>query len=534
MGPTMVMPATMEREHGAPRDVYAHLLRDTRGLLREQSAARDAWFAALPQDHKEETLFELEMLLKALACFGNLRNLAGPPRRTPAVAHDFRPELAAVALGLDRSVTLARQLLGERDRAYTFSRYLESLLPEDTDRSRLLQDQMHQDTPTEALFVLRHTFSGYLEIGDGLLRLGRIPHRLFFSLLGSVTREVGRNAYFNPLVPLEFRQEFDRIRNATVLLALDEVHSEAAHRVVALTFLTLMRALQYLNLVDGYASRPDSVPLCYLMLAVFRSDLRALTRFLGRRCAGVMADGLEHELLGARAVDLKQHEAELRRLAAGLVSLRGTLEMLANSLRVEVRRAFERDVPALDDHGQEVDRGAQIVIAVASLRTSMLHAIHTLCAELRPGQPLPDISEDLASQRAVSERLRRDVWTFAQILRAFVAKARATSDLPDHWDNYASFQFVREFLGHFRAIGYKLVRMADYARLDPFIQALETLRDVDLLDPKRLEGAIGECAAFHEFLSELFANISQRNELVGVPFDKHDAAESLKMYLDGA
>jgi hypothetical protein len=36
------------------RDPYADLLRDTRGLRREQAAARDAWFASLTWESKEE------------------------------------------------------------------------------------------------------------------------------------------------------------------------------------------------------------------------------------------------------------------------------------------------------------------------------------------------------------------------------------------------------------------------------------------------------------------------------------------------
>src|SRR3990170_2459840 len=75
------------------RDVYANLLRDTRGLRREQATARDAWFASLPWERKEETLFELEMLLKGIACFGNPRNHPGAPSGKTAVAQDFHEEL---------------------------------------------------------------------------------------------------------------------------------------------------------------------------------------------------------------------------------------------------------------------------------------------------------------------------------------------------------------------------------------------------------------------------------------------------------
>lgn len=516
------------------RDVYANLLRDTRTLRRDQASARDAWFASLPWERKEETLFELEMLLKGLTCFGNPRNHPGPPRKTPAVAHDFREELSIVRQAVDRCVQLVRTLLGDKDRAFTFAKYLETVLPDDSDRSRLIKEQLTQDTPQEALFLLRNSFTGYVELIDGLLRLGRVSHRYYFAMHGTLTREIGRNAFFNPLVALEFRAEFDRIRSAEVLEALEMVPSHAAHRVTALAFLALFRALRYVSLVEQYAADPEQVRLAYPILAVLHSDLRALTDFLGRHAADAMADGFEAELLAVSAEDVVASHDELAGVASGLVSLRGTLEAMANTLRMEVRKTFERDLPAPDAGTGAEDLGAQIVVAAAALRASLHHGVATLCAEIRPDRAAPALAEDLSTRRAASERLRRDVWMFAQVMRAFLAKARASEGDTDRWAAQASFHFVREFLVHFRAIGYQLVRSSDYERLDPFLASLEALRDADLLDPARLDAAITECQSLYEYLRDLFSQISKRAELVGVPFDKKSAADTLKIYLGAA
>lgn len=528
------MPIAM-RTRGTRRDVYANLLRDTRALRRDQAGARDAWFASLPWERKEETLFELEMLLKGIACFGNARNHAGTPRRTPAVAHDFHEELGVLRTAVDRCIQLVRALLGDKDRAFTFSRYLESVLPEDAERSRLIREQLTQDTPQEALFLLRNSFTAQLEIIDGLLRLGRISHRLYFATHGTLAREIGRNAYFNPLMALEFRAEFDRIRSAEVLEALESVPSEAAHRVTALTLLSLFRALRYVSLIEEYASDPEVVRLSHVILSALRSDLRALTRFLSRNAGDVMADGFESELLQVGADEIVAAHSELAHVAASLVSLRGTHESLANMLRVEIRKTLERDLPTPDVEVPPDELGPQVVVAAAALRATLHHAVHTLCGELRPGQPVPELAQDEASRRAASDRLRRDVWMFAQVLRAFLAKARASEgDGSDRWAAQASFHFVREFLGHFRAIGYQLVRSSDYDRLDPFLHSIEALRDADLLDPTRLETAVDECQSLFAYLQGLFGQISQRAELQRVPFDKKSAAETLKIYLGAA
>ncbi|MAQ16027.1 MAG: hypothetical protein CMN30_14715 [Sandaracinus sp.] len=516
------------------RDVYANLLRDTRNLRREQARARDGWYSALPLERKEDALFELEMLLKAFGCFGNPRNHPGPPNRTPAVAHDFTEELRILRDGMNQTVAKVRELLGERDRAYVFSRYLESVLPEDALRTRLVKDQLAQDTPQESLFVLRNTFGAFVEMADGMTRLDRIPHRLYFALLGTVTREIGRNTYFDPLVTLEFRPELDRIRNHRILEVLHEA-PDASHRVAALCFLSLFRALRYARLVDEFAAEPATTRRAYLILSVFRSDMRALTRYLGQQAAEHMSDAFERQLLAVPASELPLHRDALARDASELLRFRRTLESVANMLNVEIRKIFERELPALHEPIPTEALGPQLVLGTASLRATLHHAIRIIGHELVPELQDPELASPDLSRRETSLRLRRDVWMFSQVLRAFLAKAQAAPERPaDAWAGATSFHFVREFLEHFRAIGYQLLRLSDYHRLEGFMDALAGLGDVDLLDPERLEIAVRECEGFYAHLDKLFHEISKRAEISDHPFDKRAAVEHLKLYLGAA
>jgi hypothetical protein len=513
------------------RDVYANLLRDTRALRRDQATARDGWYASLAWERKEETLFELEMLLKGVTCFGNPRNHPGPPRTTADVAHDFAEELRIVRDGMSRINTLVRALLGEKERALAFTRYLETVLPEDAERGRLLQEQLTQDTPEESLLVLRNAFGAFQDLADGTLRLGRVGHRLYAALHGTVAREIGRNVFFNPLMTLEFRPEFDRIQSGEVLEALNAVRSESAHRVAALTALALFRALGYLALVDRYAQDASSTRRAYLILAVLRSDLRALTRYLARHAAGAITDGLERDLLAVHAGTLRDRRRALADEARLLARLRNTLETMAGALRVDVRKVFVLDLPGPSQGADGPSLGPALGPAVASLRASVHHAIGSLCRVLSPGRPSPQLARDLDARRAASERDRREIWMFMQILRAFLAKGQAAEALSDRWAASASMQFVRDFLGHFRAVGFPLVRSNDYERLDPLLDALDALRDVDLIEPDRLNDALVEGQRLYAFLEELFREVGARRELFNVPFDRRDASETLKIYL---
>src|SRR4051794_28617914 len=279
------IPSDRPREPGGSGDAYDELLSQTRGLRREQQQAREAWYAKLPNERKEEMLFEFEILLKGLACFSNPRNHPGPPRRAPVVAIDFGHHLSYWRDGVARVVGLARALLGPKDRTFVFQRYLETVLPEDMARTRLVREAMAQQSPEESLFVLRHALTQSLEVADGVRRLTRVPYRLFFAQLAIVQREIGQNAFFNPLSALEFRPEFDRITQSEVLELIGSVPGAHAHRLVALTFLSLFRMLRYVRLIENIAitateDKHQAAGRVYLVLAVLRSDARALSGYL--------------------------------------------------------------------------------------------------------------------------------------------------------------------------------------------------------------------------------------------------------------
>jgi hypothetical protein len=214
-----------------------------------------------------------------------------------------------------------------------------------------------------------------------------------------------------------------------------------------------------------------------------------------------------------------------------LVTLRGTLEAIAAALRVEIRAVFEVKTPSPSLSPSPADLARALSLSVAGIRETVQACVTQLTNTLRGETDPAKIFDDIDARRVTGERLRRDVWMFAQVLRAFVAKAKATPDSPDQWASFSSFHFVREFLGYFRAMGYQLLRASDYPHFDRFIAALEGLADADFLDPARLQGAIAECESFQKYLIETFDQISRREELTARPFDKRVAAETLKLYL---
>ncbi len=526
--------ATLPLEH----DAYADLLRDTRGLRREHAQAREGWLHRLPLDKKEDVLFELEVLLKGLACFANPRNHPGPPKRTRVVAQDFHEQLALSRDGMARIVALTRALLLDRDRAFVFQRYLETVLPDEGARTRLARETLAQGTPEESLTVIRHGMTNFVELASGVSRLPRVPFRLFFALLSSAQREVLASAHFNPLTALEFRPEFDRITNAHILELMRAVPGEQGRRTVALTFLSLFRMLRYLALAeervrdgnDESGRRPAGA--VYLILSVIRSDARALTGYLRQRAGALLGEGFEREVFAIPARELASRYDELVAEGHRLLEIKATLEGVSANLRLELRRAFEHDFPSPDTAPSADDLRAAVKHLASTLRPALQNGILVLGKALGTRLDEHGVFDDVAARRSLSERLRRDVWMFAQIVRAFAQKARAfDASEEEGWGGVSSLRFIREFLAYFRAMGYPLLRAADYPRFDAYLSAMAALEEGDLLEPKRLAQAVAESEQFYEFLTTLFEQIGHRVELASVPFDRRAAAGSLRLYL---
>ncbi len=513
---------------------YADFLRGARADRRDQQQLREAWFAELNVDRKEELVLELEILLKGIACFANPRNHPGPARRQSIVSYDFREHLDVSRQGSERAIQLVRTLLGARDRAFVFQRYLETVVPEDTARTRLLHATMGQARPEDSLFVLRNALTSSVEVAGGLLRLQRVGFRLFYAHLGTLIREIGQSVFMSPFGGLEFRPELDRITSTQVLELIQRVPGEQAHRLVALTFLALFRMLRYVRLIDAMALDTGERRVAgraYLVLAVLRSDARALAGHLRQRAGKLLASSFEADLRQVPASEIAARYDDLVAEGQRLLGIKAALGGLAANLSLELRRIFEHELPAVGLGLGEADLRAQLRKGAASLKPALLGAILFLGKSLGESLDEGPVVGDMAARRATSERLRRDIWMFAQIIRAFASKARHTAGGADRWTQAASFAYVREFLAYFRAMGYPLLRVGDYPRFDVFLRAMSALEDTDLIDPERLLPVTEECDAFHTFLMELFQRISQRDELVGVSFDKREAARVLRLYI---
>jgi hypothetical protein len=512
---------------------YAALLRESRGLRRELHEARDAWYAKLAAEQKEEALFELEILLKGLACFANPRNHPGSGKRQTVVGTDFRTQLEHACDGMARGVQLARMMLGERDRAVVFHRYLETVLPEDNARTKLVYAAMTPESPEESLFVLRQSLTNLIEVGSALAKSSSPSYRVFFAHLSTTVREISGSAFFNPLSALEFRPEFDKIHSSAVLDLIHSIKGEQAHRLVALTFLSLFRMLRYVRLLEAISLDHSDKRIwgrSYLVLAVLRSDARALSGYLWRRSGELLAKDFEAHVGQVGVGEIDAAEARLQGEGRRLTEMKEALLSVSSLLRLELRRVFDHDVPAAHDKLPAQDMRLRLQAVTETLRPVLQLAVLFLGRALDPSFDETNVFETPGVLHDTRVRLRAGAWMFAQIARAFTSKARHADPLNDTWSVPERYGFVGDFLGYYRAVGHPVLVLGGYERTRALFAALSALHETDLIDPMRLDAAARECEALYAFAMQLYVGLSQR-ELSGVPFDRPAAARLLKRYL---
>ena len=345
-------------------------------------------------------------------------------------------------------------------------------------------------------------------------------------------REIHRSVFFNPLSALEFTEEYDRIHPEPILQLVRRTENEQIKKTLAIVFLSLFRLLKYIDQGDALRQSEEGrfSELC-AWLAVLRSDARALTIFLKRNAPVWLAQGFGslYENLPPNKVSDNFHAfaSEFRKLRP----ISELLVSIGNQLRLEQRMAFEQRLPSICEVTDQEQFKQTVGQATDALRAFLQNAMALIVSEMDSSIDVKKILPGFMPQEVHSARLRRDIWMFQQILRAFLEKAQTTVNAADTWSGMASFHFVRTFVRYFRSLGYHLLRHSNYDQFDEFIFLLDRLKGGDVLQVQRFSNVLEACEDFQNFLELSFEALDKQKDLQGIPFDRKDAANTLKLFL---
>jgi hypothetical protein len=478
---------TSPRPSRVPRDFYADLIRASLGNRSGFLTERERWLRGIPVEGRAELLFEFEMLLRAVERYVHLSdNVVADGSGQPLVTRDFREELKDVRAAINQAIRLARKLLDpDSHQKLVFRKYVETQLADDGTRRSLIEEGLHQDTPPESLFVLHQAFESLRNLVDHLLQLPVCGLGLFNDVGNLFLREIVLNRYFRPFRLTEFRLEYDRLPSIRLLDTLATLPAET-RPLFTTAFLALFRLLHYTSYVSEDAQGP--IPRrVRVLLAMVRSEALSLAGYVGNELAP----------------------------KAGPKPVQAACMRVARDLARETERVA-REVLV------ELDRERAAAARASADFTALFRAqVVALAEALSPGAGSssgPDAFELLVSPVEGALRLRKDLWVFAQLVRAAENHLRNE----DVSAAEAVISSVVSFLGYFQDGSYQLLHYTDYEAFDRFSALLTEL-------PWPPEGLairtrlLEDLRAFSQVLESTFAAVGRRTQLRGRTFDRAEA-----------
>ena len=477
------------------RDFFFELMKDSQRLRAGFLGEREKWLRSLAVDGREEILFEFEMLLRGLERFFNLHNLP-LDAEGPVVSRDFMDELRAVRDAVNRSIRLARFLLDPpSDRRLVFRKYLESRVVDDRVRRELIEAELEQSTPQESLFLIRQGFVALRGVLDQLQRLDHAGYQLFADVGQLALWHIALNKYFKPFRPLEFRPEYDRIKNVRILELVKGIDA-ASRKPVSTAFLGLFRMLHYLRYVPG----PEEAftRRSQVVLALARSEIASLAAFLEGDLAACLARlGTEKS---AQAIRVAQ---DLRKETSKVV--RRELAFVGTPPAGAVGRARE---------------------AFAGMCRSAIGDIAGAFDPSLKAQPLFDVE---AERREQAKRLRLDLYAYRNVCQ-FAETALVT---PDDKVARRGLAALHGFCSYFRDVSYQLLRYGDFEPFERFaaiVQETEELPD----GPVQRARLSQDCRLFSAVLEKTFVAVGRRDDLAEIPFEPKEAQSLAERFLSPA
>jgi hypothetical protein len=464
------------------RDFYFELFKDSDNLRELYQLEREIWFRQLDLNRKEEHLFELEMYLRAIGCFFNLHNQF-PENRDQAITREFADELKVLAAALERGIALSQLLL---DRglvsSLNFQSYLENQVAPDYLRLQILRRTLDQKRPEESLFLINRCFRDLKKVLDHLLKRPPCTYQLFFHFGQVVPREIAFNRFFNPLLILEFRPEYDRIRSVAILDAIRGIESGAERRAASKTFLALFRLLHYLRYIPR-RGKARILRRSLILFTLFYSEASTLSGFLR-----ILADQPERV------------SAELSEAASEV----------SQQLRAQLRSMFGGERVALDVERSRLvgDKNRSVASSRDLLDTFLKDCITRMLQVYRPDQDDAGLFDSARNQQEQSIRLRADLWLFRQLLGRSLSdsakRKRGRLEVPASLERFSDY---------FMQTSYNFLRYGDGGPFERY--------HAILLEGIERGGAMA-CGArfmedtdrFHEYVSETYDLVCRRTELI--------------------
>ncbi len=481
---------------------------DYREIVRQ----RNDWFYSLSSPQKQEKLFELEMLLKALDRFFNLSNQPISDRNN-IVSRDFKNELKMVHNAVSRVVKLTRGLLSDDDnRALQFRSYVENRLMNDYQRAKRIQRALLQRNPEESLYVLCKAFINFQEVLHAVVSQEQSSYFLFYHLEQLISREITGNRFFNPFRAAGFAPHYDVIKNRSFIRVVRNIHDSLLRKNLSVIFLILFKLLHYFAYVDPEKKSLEELKDSLLIFALVHSEIMLLIELL------------ESEL--PQVVKSREYLVPEKKEA-----LLGHFDSLVFQLRMEFKKIFEFELREAGQAEEITPLRVGISRSKGILTNIFKQGVVHLVQVFDPGFQGKDVFPDFISRLEESLKLRKDIWLFHKVLENAESVIESSGYKGESVPVMEAIKTLRNFIFYYQNISFQFVRCYDREEFQKFFDEVDVFDMSHVYDPPRLQDFHRKLHAFKMFLETTLANVNNREELRDIPFGTEEGEKLLSQFL---
>ncbi len=472
---------------------------------------RERWLGTLKIEEKEETLFAIELFLKAVDRFFNLDN--HPASEVDPVSRNFSVEVKIVRDIVRELKRLFDDTLAAEDSsAFVFQRYIESRLLPDNARDRFYEKYLRQPTPRDSLYLLIISFENIYEVVNNVLMLPRIGLSLFQSLGQLITRNIMINKYFNPFIYRGFSPIYDKITNPAINKVVKGIKDSDLKKSASLLILTFNRFLHYLRYVNMDEKSLDLLRKNIVIFTLINSELNHLLKLLEKSIP---------ELL--KVDDPSKFTAQRGEFLDLVDSINFQISLEMRKINHQVLRNFCQMTNILKIR-------SSLENAQGILKNFFQQNIVNILRIFSPDIDGKEVFKDFISRLEESMRLREDVYVFIKIVGIFLdrlgdpkANKRGLKDV---------LKGLTDFISYFQSLAFKSVRYSDHEKFVEFFEWFSRQPWEEIIENGIVSGEIIQyLESFKIFLETVLVQIGNRSELRNISLDREQAEIILRQFI---
>jgi len=470
-----------QTQFGQLSDFFLRVSPDVTQPIRGEKPAKvesqlESWFHDLEVTRKTDSVFELEMWLRAVDRFFMLENQPFSQEIVRNItAKDFLDELRILRSGVERMGHLVSLILSKGDVSYSrFEDFLESNINRYYGMRPKERTVRHQNGFAEAVDLLGEALSDFCLVLGDLCSMPKISFHTFLSTGRLLSREVKRNGYLAYLLERKFKPSYDRISNPYVCRAVYEAENSTTKKELARLFLDFYRILRYLDHIGRDLQRESYLKRHLLLFCLVRHEVRHLQQHIRQKSLAAFDP---------------------------IPALREAIDSVSYAVEMESKKVFNFELIDLSEAQSTEQIKIKIENSYGILKRGFQEATVTLLQAIYPGVRGEEIFDSYVTRQSQSVQLRRDLNVLFEQVRAFLVKRKMDEA-----------NTVIRYIVDFQQSSLKHLMYKDWQEFDLFLNEIKRA--------KTLPALMSILHKFETFLASLLIEIGKRSAFINLSLEK--------------